>query len=191
MARRGTERTDDSAAINAAIAFAAPGQEVWLSPTGRHFCAGTIALLKGRTLRGGWNVPGNTNPGNIALDLTTLNGALILPTGATVRMDSGSAIRGVPIYRQGLVTPAASSAGFGGIGITINGDDVYVGYCLIMGFATGISSTSGGGNSWARQKIEWVYGDNNNGILIDNSHDTPYIRIAIFGRSPVFRQRRR
>ena len=44
-----------------------------------------------------------------------------------------------------------------------------------MGFATGISSTSGGGNSWARQKIEWVYGDNNNGILIDNSHDTPYI----------------
>jgi hypothetical protein len=171
----GDGTTDDSAAINAAIAFAAPGQEVWLSPTGRHFCASTIALLKGRTLRGGWNVPGNTNPGNIALDLTTLNGALILPTGATVRMDSGSGIKGVPIYRQGLVTPAASSAGFGGTGITINGDDVYVGYCLIMGFATGISSTSGGGNSWARQKIEWVYGDNNNGILIDNSHDTPYI----------------
>ena len=167
--------TDDTAAINASIALASPGQEVWLSPTGQHFCAGTIALLKGRTLRGGWNVPGNTNPGNIALDLTTLNGALILPTGATVRMDSGSAIRGVPIYRQGLVTPVASSAAFGGIGITINGDDVYVGYCLIMGFATGISSTSGGGNSWARQKIEWVYGDNNNGILIDNSHDTPYI----------------
>ena len=72
--------TDDTAAINASIALASPGDQEspkLKSPTGQHFCAGTIALLEGAQRYAAVEiVPGNTNPGNIALDLTTLNGAV-------------------------------------------------------------------------------------------------------------------
>jgi hypothetical protein len=170
--------TDDAPAINAALASAAPGQEVWLCGRGRHYCATNINVPKGVQLRAGWNTPGNTSASNVSgqpTDLTTLNGALVMNSAATVTIASSGGIRGVPIYRSGLVTPAANSNAFAGVGITIAGDDVYVGYCLIMGFTMGIKSTAGSGMWYDRQRIEWVYGDNQGNIIIDGSHDTPYI----------------
>jgi len=169
--------TDDTDAINAALAAATPGRDVWLSATGRHLCDSTITVPKGVALHAGWNVPGSTNSSASSpqsLDLTTLNGALILASTATITLNSSSALRGVPVYRQGLVIPAADSSAFAGTAITVAGDDVYVGYCLVLGFAQAYYSVAGG-NSFVRQKIEWLWGDNNAGIRIDNSHDTPNI----------------
>jgi hypothetical protein len=171
--------TDDTAAINAALAAAAPGQEVWLSPTGQHVVAsGNINIPAGVILRGRWNGPGNTLASKVSgqpTSLAALNSALILAGAYTVNVGSAGGIKGVPIYRQGLVTPATSAAMFAGVAITIAGDDCYVGYCLVMGFAQLLTS-----NTYTRGKFEWIYGDNQAGVSIVNAYDTPYIHHCHF-----------
>ena len=170
----GNGTTDDTAAVQAALNAAGPGKQVWLNAPGQYLInSANLNIPKGVQLCAGWQVPGTTNnssSGGRPLDLSTLNGALILNSSYTITMQSGSSIRGVPIYRKGLVIPAADSSAFAGTAITVQGDDCYIGYSLVLGFNQLMTSTT-----QVRQKIEWVYGDNQNGIKIVSAYDTPYI----------------
>jgi hypothetical protein len=170
----GDGTTNDTAAIQAALNAANPGQQVWLNAPGQYLINNAnLNIPKGVQLRAGWQVPGTTNDSNPTgqpLDLATLNGALILNSSYTITMQSGSAICGVPIYRKNLTVPAANSSAFAGTAITVEGDDCYIGYSLVLGFNRLVTSTT-----QLRQKYEWIYGDNQNGIQIIGAYDTPYI----------------
>jgi len=171
----GNGSTDDTAAVQAALNAASPGQPVWLNAPGQYLInSANLNIPKGVQLCAGWEVPGTTNNSSASgqpLDLSTLNGALILNSSYTITMQSGSSIRGVPIYRKGLTIPAANSSAFAGTAITVQGDDCYVGYSLVLGFNQLLTS-----NVQVRSKIEWLYGDNQNGIKILTAYDTPYIQ---------------
>lgn len=165
--------TDDVTFIQAALNAAVPGQSVWLS-TGQHLVdSANLNIPIGVTLLASWNVPGTTSNSAVLgqpMVLATLGGAIVLNPAFTITMASGSAIKGVPIYRKGLVIPAANASSFAGTAISIQGDDCYLGYVLVLGFDTLSTSTS-----QVRGKYEWVYGDNQNGISIINAYDTPYL----------------
>ena len=171
----GNGTSDDTSAIQAALNAASPGQQVWLTAPGQYLInSANLNVPKGVQLCAGWQVPGTTNNSSASaqpLDLSTLNGALILNSSYTITMQSGSSIRGVPIYRKGLTIPAANSSAFAGTAITVQGDDCYVGYSLVLGFNQLLISTT-----QVREKFEWLYGDNQNGIKIVNAYDTPYIQ---------------
>ena len=171
----GNGTSDDTSAIQAALNAASPGQQVWLTAPGQYLInSANLNVPKGVQLCAGWQVPGTTNNSNTTgqpLDLSTLNGALILNSSYTITMQSGSAIRGVPIYRKNLTIPASNSSAFAGTAITVQGDDCYVGYSLVLGFDQLLISTT-----QVRAKFEWLYGDNQNGIKIVNAYDTPYIQ---------------
>ena len=170
---------DDTFAIQAALNAARPGQEVWLSQTGQHLInSANLNIPVGVQLRGAWNVPGttaNSSGTGQPLVLSALNSALILNSAYTISVQSGAGIRGVPIYRSGLVVPTTSSAAFAGTAISVQGDDVYLGYLLVLGFAQLSTSTT-----QVRGKYEWIFGDNNAGISIINAYDTPYIHHCHF-----------
>ena len=171
----GNGTTDDTVAVQAALNAAGPGGQVFLNAPGQYLInSANLNIPKGVQLCAGWQVPGTTNNSSSSgqpLDLSTLNGALILNPTYTITMQSGSSIRGVPIYRKGLVIPATNSSAFAGTAITVQGDDCYIGYSLVLGFNQLMTSTT-----QVRQKIEWLYGDNQNGIKIFNAYDTPYLQ---------------
>jgi hypothetical protein len=174
--------TDDTAAINLMLASALPGQQCWLTAPGQYLInSANVAIPIGVQLCAGWAPPGTTNNssgGGEPLNLATLNGAIILNPAYTITMASGSAVRGVPIYRKGLAIPAANSAAFAGLAITIQGDDCRLEDVLVLGFANLSTSTN-----QVRGVYRYVWGDNQNGISvvgafdvvrIENCHFFPY-----------------
>lgn len=164
----GNGTTDDTAAINSALSAASPGQEVWLSSTGKHLVdSANIVIPPGVQLRAGWKATGGitTMEGvGASFNLAGLNGALILNPLYTVSVGFGSGINGVPIYRKGLVIPATTIAAFAGTAVTVDGDDTYVGSLMILGFNVAVSK-----QTHTRCWLEKVKFDCNSGILFNNS----------------------
>lgn len=166
--------TDDTSAINSALSAASSGQEVWLSERGQHLVSsGNINVSPGVILRGAWNGGGSItllHPAGNSFNLSGLNSAIILNPSYSVILGAASQIRGVPIYREGLVIPVTDSSAFAGTAILGQGDDNYIGYCMILGFNAGIIITN-----VDRTRIEWVQADNQNGIVISTEYDTTMV----------------
>jgi len=96
--------------------------------------------------------------------------ALLVSSSATITLDSGSGIVGIYIFRSTMTFPAANSSAYAGTAITAAGDDIFVSKCMIVGFNQAINSTG-----YQSPRIEYVYHDNINGILVSNCADISYV----------------
>jgi hypothetical protein len=156
--------SDDTAAVDAALASLEPGGRILL--TGKYLIAsGNLNIPPNVTMEGTFQAVG-AGLINGVTPFALLNSAVILNSNYTISLGGGSAIKGLLIYRQGQVFPAADATGFAGTAITIAGDDASVIGCMIIGFNQGIFSSG-----FDRQYYDHVLGDNLNFIAVINSYD--------------------
>lgn len=134
-----------------------------------------LIVKQGVTLRGFWNNLGETD----SVDYTNLQSSFVVNPLYTIRLDAEfAAIKGMGVFRKGLTKPTSLAdattklALFAGNAITIgNGvskraSDCYVGHCLIIGFNYGVYCDFN-----ERPRIEYVAGDNINGIYLNRVYD--------------------
>lgn len=163
--------TDDTTAIsNACTALGTAGGTVHIPDSFRCLVDSNLTIPVNVSLKGPHEFVGT--PGdNVTADYSTMGGALIVNSAATITQSSNSSLHGLLIHRKGMTFPAADSSAFAGTAITIGGNDVGVSHCLILGFAQAITSTSR-----HRQKIDYVSFDCTAGISITGSNDTLHIK---------------
>jgi hypothetical protein len=183
----GDGTTDDTAAVQAALtaANAAGGGEVWLDTNKKYYIASNLTIPAKVTLRGYWNTPGDptsSSGGATYAPFDEETSAIRLASTATISIASAGGIKGVLIYKYGLTFPQTDATNFSGTAITITGDDVYVGYCMIVGFALAITSDLN-----VRPRIEWVFGDNIAGIKITRCYDVARVMNCHFWPFATYR----
>lgn len=168
----GDGTTDDTAHIQAALNAALPGQTVFLPVTGKYLIdSANLNIPKGVTLCSTWSWGGSTTGPHAALSLSDFGGALIVNPLRTITLSSCSTLRNVPIYRKGLSLPETNANNFAGTAITISGDDAGISHVIVLGFNYMIWS-----DGYQRQQIEYVNGDNTNGLHMNNQWDFPIIQ---------------
>jgi len=163
--------TDDTVAIQAAIdaVSAAGGGTVTAPSVGKYLVDTTLDIKINVSLVGPHEYVGS--PGsNAAAPYGAVQGVLIINSAATITLRSNSSLKGFLIYRKGISFPVTSVAAFAGTAITIDGEDVGVSHCQILGFNKAIYSTG-----WQRQRINSIWFDCNNGIEITDCLDIAYI----------------
>ena len=169
--------TDDTAAIQAAInaAYAAGGGVV--DCTGGRWLIDSADLIvkQGVTLQGPYLDLGEAQGHN----WDALESVFIVNSSYTIRLaQKFSAIKGMGIFRKGLTNPTSLAqatvavAAFAGKAITVgygaynDANDTYVGYCLVLGFQYAYYNVLN-----ERPRIEYLMGDNTNGIYMDTILD--------------------
>lgn len=175
--------TDDTAALQAAInaCNAAGGGNV--NCTGGRWLidSANLNLKAGVFLTGPWSNMGHApNPAAIR-DYTAIKSALIVNPSFTILLgERACGLQGLVILKKGLTTPNTLRDGvdlvatFAGIAITIAGvQDTWLSNLFIMGFDTAIQSGVIAANG--RAHMQWITGDNNNGITIANSLDMQHL----------------
>jgi hypothetical protein len=173
---KGDGVTDDTAALNAALAANAGG--TLTIPLGMRVLvdSGNIIVPDRTTLAGPHKSTGQPIPHTQATYDTTLTGVIILNSAYTIVLGSNTgtgassaAIKGLYIIRKGLLIPVSAGdcdtvlAAYAGTAITLGngtqnkGGDTYVGDCMILGFAqsrghiTAVDTPSSGCWATARQ----------------------------------------
>lgn len=167
-----TGATDATRAIQLAMnSLAGTGGRV--SAVGRFKLSGNLTVPSGVTLEGDCGMPGSLVNKQFSPYEAIACGVLMVNSAATINMQSGASLQSLVIYRDGMTFPAPDSTAFAGTAITAGGHDVSVGRVLVMGFSKGFYSWG-----WGRTRIDYFYGDNNNGIEIGKSYDIAYISRA-------------
>jgi hypothetical protein len=178
---------DDTVAVNAALASLEPGGRIVF--TGKYLIASANVVIPSNVTFEGTFESVGTSLNNWTAPYANLNSAIILNSNYTIMLGGGSSIKGLLIYRQGQVFPAADATGFAGTAITAAGDDHSVTGCMILGFNQAIYS-----NGFSRPYYHHVLGDNNNFIQIANCgdigritdcHAWPFVTIAYAGTRPA------
>jgi polygalacturonase len=165
----GNGTTDDTVAVQNAInSLGATGGTVVVPRNMKLLVGSNLTVAPNISLVGPHNFVGT--PGSNNSTAYGSVGALILSSTATITLSSGSSLRGLLIYRQGMVFPAVDASLFAGTAVTINGDDAAIERSMILGFNKAIYS-----NGFQRPRIEYLFHDNVNGIEIANCLDIPYI----------------
>lgn len=173
--------TDDTAAIQNAI------DSVALAGGGVIDCSGGkwlidsahILVKKGVTLQGQWNNAGE----ELTRDYTSFDSCFILNSSYSIKLNEDfSAIKGMVIVRKGITIPtslvAAGThvAAFAGTAILVGdgtsgkANDTYAGYCLILGFQYAYYNDYN-----ERPRIEYLSGDNINGIYLNRVYDMNHL----------------
>jgi len=101
--------------------------------------------------------------------------AIRLNNGAEIRLDNGSALKGVLVYRQGLQFDSAQDfATWTGVGVRLGyGNDQRVEDAMILGFDTCLRNINDRGlNGNGRVILNRVYVDGKNGFKLIGSYDT-------------------
>jgi hypothetical protein len=180
---------DDVTAINDAITYLhlrSAGGEVDMAGGRWLIDGGDILLKSGVSLVGNWYNAGHFNDATYLGDnvWSFEKSSLIVNSAYTVRFvgDCAGLVR-LMILRKGLtqsldMTQALASArAFAGTAVTIGdgsgsqiAQEAYVGYCFIAGFNQAINCDFLG-----RVHIEYVSGDNNNGIRISKCYDMAHL----------------
>ena len=176
---------DDTVPVNAALASLTPGGKIIL--TGKYLIASAnLVIPSDVTMEGTYESAIDTSA-NAPLP-NTLNSAIILNSNYTISLGGGSTIKGLLIWRQGQVFPAADATGFAGTAITIAGHDASIIGCMVLGFNKAIFSSG-----YGRQYYDHILGDNLNFIEVTGSHDIgrivdchawPFVTIAYTGTRP-------
>ena len=164
-------RTDSADALNAAAAALAARGGGTLVVDGRCLIDGADLVVPNSVrIMGAWYPGGQRRPAEYA-DLAT--GTLVIDPRRTVRMGTGSQLSNLVLARKGLTRPdsmrsgIAALAAFAGTAVTIAGSqDASLQDLLILGFDRAIDAKDS-----QRVRVASVYGDNNNGLRIDHSHD--------------------
>ena len=171
--------TDDTAKIQAAIdaASAGGGGTVFLDQSRKYYVNGTLTIKAGVTLAGHMARPGfrlQPPAAPSGLDLASWGSQLVLGSSGAIAMNSSTGLRNTVILYVGITSlprqRLANSALIDGFStsvnaVTINGDDVMVKDCFIGGFNLAVWSKHD------RAVLDGVWGDNYNGILIQDALD--------------------
>ena len=162
--------TDDTAAFQAAIdALGATGGKITVANNGKYLIDGNLTIKTSVSLVGNAIVAGSVG-NNSTAPYGNAGSALILNSSATITMQSDSALQNFLIYRKGMTFPASNSAAFAGTAITIDGDDVFIDGCMILGFAQAILSDDND-----RPRISNLNIDCQNGIKLEEVLDIAYL----------------
>lgn len=167
--------TDDTAALLAGFAvLATTGGELVIDSDGVAYIAGVAGLVSvpaGVTVKSSFRTPDSTLPmAANPIQILTLGGAIALSSGATFSLAGGSSIDGLLVYRAGIALPAVNSSAFAGTCFTVAGPGVSIRNSLAVGFNQLIES-----NGYERLKVDWFFGDGQNGIEITNARDVPRV----------------
>ncbi|WP_369050363.1 hypothetical protein [Burkholderia gladioli] len=168
--KNGTVTTDDSAALTRALnALSSTGGEVRVDANGVAYIGSSQTIPAGVTLRGPFDTPDSvstmqTNP----ITILSLGGAIALNSGATITMSGGSSVNGILTYRSGISIPSADSTAFAGTAFTVAGPGVSIRNTLAVGFNQLVIS-----NGYERLKLDYFFGDGQNGIEITDAKDIP------------------
>ncbi|WP_186166465.1 hypothetical protein [Burkholderia gladioli] len=168
--KNGIVTTDDSAALTRALnALSTTGGEVRVDANGVAYIGSSQTIPAGVTLRGPFDTPDSvstmqTNP----ITILTLGGAIALKSTATISMSGGSSVNGVLMYRSGISIPSADSTAFAGTAFTVAGPGVSIRNTLAVGFNQLVIS-----NGYERLKLDYFFGDGQNGIEITDAKDIP------------------
>ena len=163
--------TDAADALNSAAAALAARGGGTLVLGGRCLIDGADLVVPNSVrIMGAWYPGGQRRPVEYA-DLAA--GTLVINPRRTVRMGTGSQLSNLVLARKGLTRPdsmrsgIAALAAFAGTAVTIAGSqDASLQDLLILGFDRAIDAKDS-----QRVRVDSVYGDNNNGLRIDHSHD--------------------
>jgi len=163
--------TDDTAAIQAAIdALGSTGGSVYVPYDMKCLIDSNLTVNANCGIVGPHEFVGSPQD-NTSAPYGNLGGAFIINSSATITLKGGAGLCGLLLYRKGMTFPAANESAFAGTAITADGDDVFVSKCMILGFNKAFYSTGR-----QRQRIEYLYMDNTNGIEIASCADISYIR---------------
>lgn len=167
----GNGTTDDTAAFQAAInALGSTGGSVFVPYTMKCLIDSNLTVNANCGIVGPHEFVGSPQD-NTSASYGNLGGALIINSSATITLKGGSGLSGLLLYRKGMTFPAAGEGSFAGTAVTADDDDVFISKCMILGFNKAFYSTG-----QQRQRIEYLYMDNKNGIEIASCGDISYIR---------------
>tara|TARA_R110002072_G_scaffold1921_5_gene15866 strand:- start:294 stop:2258 length:1965 start_codon:yes stop_codon:yes gene_type:complete len=163
--------TDDTAAFQAAInALGSTGGSVFVPYTMKCLIDSNLTVNANCGIVGPHEFVGSPQD-NTSAPYGNIGGTLIINSSATITLKGGSGLSGLLLYRKGMTFPAAGEGSFAGTAVTADDDDVFISKCMILGFNKAFYSTG-----QQRQRIEYLYMDNKNGIEIANCGDISYIR---------------
>ena len=167
----GNGTTNDTAAFQAAIdSLGSTGGSVFVPHTMKCLIDSNLTVNANCGIVGPHEFVGSPQD-NTSASYGNLGGALIINSSATITLKGGSGLSGLLLYRKGMTFPAAGEGSFAGTAVTADDDDVFISKCMILGFNKAFYSTG-----QQRQRIEYLYMDNKNGIEIANCGDISYIR---------------
>lgn len=162
--------TDDTAHLQGAInSLGAVGGTVVL-PRAKVAINGNLTVKPNVSLVGPHEFTGSP-ANNASAPYGNVGGALLVSSTATITLMGGASLTGLLIYRQGMTFPALDTSAFAGTAITAGGDDVAVSRCMVLGFAKAFYSTG-----FQRQRIDYLYHDNLNGVEIASCADISMLR---------------
>ncbi len=176
--------TDDTAALQAAINAVSAAGGGNINCTGGRWLidSATLIVKNGVFLIGPWKNLGIPQAANVNADYTQVKSAFIVNPAYTIKLnEKDCGIQGMAVLRKGLTTPTTVRQAydlvqaFAGTGISISdsatrqGTDAYLGHLFVAGFAFGIASYS------SRARLEYISGDNTNGIYITTSYDMQHL----------------
>ena len=165
--------TDSSDAIsNALLSLGDAGGSVTVPYYAKLLVDKDIVIPKNCHLDGPHNFVGSPKDNHDA-NYTSLGGAIILNPSATITLKGGADVRGVLIYRKGMVFPSADASEYAGKAITVDGDDAGAERCLVIGFGHSFYSSG-----FQRPRVDFFYHDCTNGIFVENCLDNPKIGIC-------------
>ncbi len=168
---------DDTANVQKAIdaVFALGGGIVDCSGGKWLIDSAHLIVKKGVTLQGQWNNAGE----EATRDYTRFDSCFILNSAYSIKLyEDFSAIKGMVVVRKGITVPtslaaaATHVAAFAGTAILVGdgtsgkANDTYAGYCFILGFQYAYYNDYN-----ERPRIEYLSGDNTNGIYLNRIYD--------------------
>lgn len=161
------DNPDDGPAFEAAAAvFGGEGGTVYAP--GFYTVTSDVSVPHNILIQGPYGQAGT--PGtNASHDYTTI-AHISLDPAATFRLAPGSSISGIIILNSDMTFPQATSSNFGGIAVTIEGDDASVYNSMILGFEKCIYS-----NGYQRPRLINNNIDGINGIEIAACFDIPHL----------------
>lgn len=160
--------------------------------TGKLLISGNLTVPPGVSLEGDCVLPGTVGSNTSTPYGSLACGVLMVSSSATINLSAGASLKSAIVYRAGMTFPAADSSAFAGTAITIVGDDAAVDHVIVMGFNKAVYD-----NGYQRPLLNYIYGDNNNGIeltsvfdiaRITNCHFWPFSTVAAGGSTSTLQR---
>ncbi|ERJ35956.1 hypothetical protein L810_1214 [Burkholderia sp. AU4i] len=178
-----TGSTDATSCLQTKINTLSVGGRVKV--TGKLLISGNLTVPPGVSLEGDCVLPGTVGSNTSTPYGSLACGVLMVSSSATINLSAGASLKSAIVYRAGMTFPAADSSAFAGTAVTVAGDDAAVDHVIIMGFNKAVYV-----NGYQRPLLNYIYGDNNNGIeltsvydiaRITNCHFWPFSTVAAGG----------
>jgi hypothetical protein len=185
-----TPGADETAKIQGAIdsAYAAGGGTILLDQSRKYYVNGALVIKSGVTLAGHIDRPEfrrdvSAVPVAGDLDILRWGSQLVLGTGGSITLKSSAGIRNCVVMYAGVTSVPTPRTGGSNLiaafsttqtAITLAGEGCLVRDVFVGGFNLAVYSQQ------ARPVIDGVWGDNYNGVLVENADDVARIQNCHF-----------